>query len=163
MNMKFLSAAILAAALPVMSQAATISSTENVNDYNYTSFSIKSGDSNVTTWEVGSQAYAISEVAFTINGVGASSNFVYVTVTAPTGHSNTWALNTSKTTGEIILPGFTATSSFAISFAYDAAGTRPLPVTYTFNATPIPVPAAGALLVSALAGLGFAKRRRNKA
>ena len=68
--------------------------------------------------------------------------------------------------GYTSVPGFSTSDSFTITLSYlgTPTGSVPLQGTYAFTATPvIPVPAAGVLLVSALAGLGaVAKRRRNK-
>lgn len=167
MNKSIFSAAFLAAALPVAAQAATVSAGSNG-----AAFALLPGTSYSETWEVG-EAFNISDVVFTLIGstTEAVDDIESVTVGANgLGTAQDWTVLTfggQVTVGYTYVPGFSTSDNFIVTLSYaDApAGAIPLYATYAFSATPvIPVPAAGVLLVSALAGLGaVAKRRRNKA
>lgn len=58
---------------------------------------------------------------------------------------------------------FVTSEDFTLSVTYAAGGSYDLSVGYAFYAAPVPVPAAGILLATALAGMGIATTRRKKA
>ncbi|MFT3687817.1 VPLPA-CTERM sorting domain-containing protein [Paenirhodobacter sp.] len=165
MKMAF-TAAVLALAAPVAVNAATVTAGSNGE-----AFTLKPGETHSTVWNAG-QAFDISQIGYTLNGAGldtvVKSNIEKVLAEGNGFTGTTWEYITVP--GGKVTFGFSysdefaidAGKSFAISMAYDAAGTQDLQATYTFTATPaaVPVPAAGMLLVSALAGLGAAKRRK---
>ncbi|RWR29849.1 hypothetical protein D2T29_13765 [Sinirhodobacter populi] len=167
MNKSIFSAAFLAAALPVAAQAATVSAGSNG-----TAFTLDPGTSYSEIWEVG-EAFNISDISFTLNGAttAAVDDIQSVVVGANgLGQAQNWSITTFGglvSVGYTYVPGFTTSDNFIVTLSYANApsGSVPLQATYAFTATPVvPVPAAGILLVSALAGLGVAaKRRRNKA
>ncbi|RWR26517.1 VPLPA-CTERM sorting domain-containing protein [Sinirhodobacter populi] len=162
-----LKAAALALALPVSAQAATIA----VNNSDIQT--LRSGAAYAETWSTNGNTYAISAISFTINGTYAKDDIpnVYVSRDGGTTKYNDWFIFSggNQSIGYLFLDGFTTSSDFTITMDY-TSGSSTLLATYLFTAeeiTPplpaVPVPAAGILLVSALAGLGVAKRRRNKA
>ncbi|MFC3060272.1 VPLPA-CTERM sorting domain-containing protein [Paenirhodobacter populi] len=169
MNMKaVLSAATVALALPLAAEAATVNLNEGFN-YAYTTLATSTTASYTydvaegTTWN-------ISDISFTANG--AYSNISLITITVANGGVvetyGEW-IPGAGTTATLSALGFTTSSDFTIEYTYAAGGTAPVLVNHMFTATEVPdvpavpVPAAGILLVSALAGLGIAKRRAKKA
>ncbi len=171
MSMKFLSAAFLAAALPVATQAATVTTGSNG-----AAITLIPGQQYSETWTT-SSAFDISEIGYTLIGASTTAaavvgNINLVTAGVDGDTTTVWEI-ISLSGGQVTIgytelqsDGFTATgnSSFIITLSYAGTGTFPLQATYAFTATPVvPVPAAGILLVSAVAGLGIAARRNKKA
>ncbi|HEY0214440.1 MAG TPA: VPLPA-CTERM sorting domain-containing protein [Paenirhodobacter sp.] len=170
MYMKFLPAAFLAAALPVVAQAATVTTGSNG-----AAFTLVPGQQYSETWTTATP-FSISEIGYTLIGAGkttsaVSGNINLVTAGVDGDTSNVWEivpLQGGKVTigyTELKSEGFetAGNSSFIITLSYAGTGTSPLQATYAFTATPVvPVPAAGVLLMSAIAGFGVVARRRNK-
>ena len=156
-----LKAAALALVLPMAAEAATVSTGIN---WDMTALTPASGTYSID-FETGGTTWDISDVSFTANG--AWSDIQQVTIqfsNDPTIYS-VWTQG-QGTTATLAAESFTTSDDFTITYTY--AGTGLVLVSTTFEATEavlpaVPVPAAGILLVSALAGLGIAKRRRNKA
>lgn len=171
MNMKTtISAAALALSLPLAAEAATISTTS----MNSNMFMISSGNEYGVTYETLGNTYAINTISFTLNSTdetaAADMPLVYVSVDGQKTGYNEWDITVfgGNTVGYLFLDGFTTSSDFTVSIDYASGGSSTLMATYGFTASEttlpaVPVPAAGVLLVSALAGLGFAKRRGKKA
>ncbi|RWR08159.1 VPLPA-CTERM sorting domain-containing protein [Paenirhodobacter populi] len=169
MNMKaVLSAAAVALTLPLAAEAATVNLNEGFN-YAYTTLATSTTAS--FTYDVAEGAtWNISDISFTANG--AYSNISLITITVGNDsvfeQYGSWTPG-AGTTATLLATGFTTSSDFTITYTYAAGGTAPVLVNHLFTATEtaplpaVPVPAAGVLLLSALAGLGVAKRRRNKA
>lgn len=169
MNTSIFSAAFLAAALPVAAQAATVSVGSNG-----TAFTLIPGTSHSDTWEIADTLgpLSISDIVFTLIGTTAAAAGGIETVTISIDalqqeqEWTTFVYGGLVAIGYTSVPGFSTSDDFTVTLSYLGApnGSVPLQATYAFTATPvIPVPAAGVLLVSALAGLGVvAKRRRDR-
>ncbi|WP_164885815.1 VPLPA-CTERM sorting domain-containing protein [Paenirhodobacter populi] len=154
-------AAALALALPVAAQAATIN-----DGFNFSYNILTSPGTASVSYETAGKTWDIGTISFTANG--SYSDISLVTIT----FSNTGKTYTAWTAGlgntaTLAAEGFTTSSDFTITYTYAEGGSGVVLTNATFDASEVlpavPVPAAGILLVSALAGLGVAKRRRNKA
>ncbi len=160
MNMKhFLLGATFALAAPFAASAATVSSGFNYDIEVLTSGNSVSVDYDVadgTTWTIG-------DISFTANGAWADITSVSVTVSS-TGETYTVWTKGQGNTATLLATGFTTSDDFTVTYTYAAGSTGTVLATATFTATQVldtvPLPAAGLLLGSALAGLGIAKRRK---
>ena len=141
-------AAALAAALPVVAGAATISAGENGGYYVSSDY--------VENWDNGGKTWTISDLTFSA-AFGYSALTVYVNGTA-----YSWQSFGTGTSASLALGDFVISSPLLISVDYQ--GTALALGTYAFSASEalseVPVPAAGLLLATALAGFGVASRRK---
>ncbi|RWR08158.1 VPLPA-CTERM sorting domain-containing protein [Paenirhodobacter populi] len=151
MSIKTYLAATAVALLPVAASAATINEGGNGDYYLNQSYS--------ETWVTGGQTWKITNFDFAA-AAGAAFLAVYVD-----GISYAWENIGVGTTNTLSIPDFTVSDSFSIFVDYLGNGSGPQFAlgTYSFTANVVPVPAAGVLLLSALAGLGIAARRNKKA
>ena len=147
MKMAF-AAATLALAAPVAASAATVTAGENGDYYVSADY--------VQIWDNGGKTWTISELTFSA-AFGYSSLTVYVNGTA-----YPWETFGSGTAASLVLDDFVISSPLLISIDY--TGSKLALGTYAFTASEVlsevPVPAAGLLLTTALAGLGVAARRK---
>lgn len=163
--MTTLKVAALAIALPVVSHAATI-----VEGFNYSFNVLTTGQTQSVDYTTEGKTWDIGTISFTANGSYADIQLVTISF-SNTGESySIWEAG-QGTTASLAAPGFVTSDDFTITYVYASGGAGTVLVNATFNATDVtpdvpaavPVPAAGILFASALAGLGIAKRRRNKA
>ncbi|RWR29850.1 hypothetical protein D2T29_13790 [Sinirhodobacter populi] len=161
MKMHVLAATAFAAILPFAAQAATVTSGFN---YDVAVLTPSTGSYSVT-YEVGDSSWDISPVSFTANGVWSDIQEVTITFSNDPGTIYSLWTQGEGSTATLVADGFTTSDDFIITYLYSGAGVVLATATFTATELPaVPVPAAGVLLVSALAGLGVAaKRRRNKA
>lgn len=151
MSIKTYLAATAVALLPAVAGAATIN--EGGNGFYYYNADY------TETWFAEGKTWKITDFDFA-SAAGAAFLTVYVD-----GISYAWENIGVGTTNTLSIPDFTVSDSFSIFVDYLGNGTPPQFAlgTYSFNASVVPVPAAGVLLLSALAGLGIAARRNKKA
>lgn len=159
--MTTLKVAALAIALPIASQAATI-----VEGFNYNFTTLSTGGTYTVDYDTEGKTWDIGTISFTANGSYADIALVTITFSNSGDTYNVWTPGQGST-ATLAADGFVTSEDFAITYTYALGGSGTVLANATFNATevpaPVPVPAAGFLFVSALAGLGIAKRRRNKA
>ena len=149
MNMKMaFAAATLALASPLAVNAATITAGENGDYYMNADY--------VEAWDNGGKTWTISDLTFSA-AFGYSALTVYVNGTA-----YPWQSFGTGTSASLALGDFVISSPLLISVDYQ--GTALALGTYAFSASEalseVPVPAAGLLLATALAGFGVASRRK---
>ncbi|HEY0214439.1 MAG TPA: VPLPA-CTERM sorting domain-containing protein [Paenirhodobacter sp.] len=159
--MTTLKASAVALALPVAAQAATLTS-----GFNY-DMAVLTPVANAYSvdFETGGKTWDIGTISFTANGAWNDIQLVTITFSNDPTVYSLWEQG-SGTTATLAADGFTTSSDFTISYTYAAGGKGLVLTTATFEASElpaVPVPAAGILLMSAVAGFGVVARRRNKA
>lgn len=154
-------AAFSAVFLPLAAEAALVKSGWNIDQ----SF-LDSGDSVTLSYEAGGKTWSIPTFSFTANGAWADIEKVSIKFSGSATEYTLWEGGQGDT-ATMAVTGFTTSDDFTITYTYAPGGNDEVAVSSSFRATEVlpavPAPAAGILLVTALAGLGVAKRRRNKA
>ncbi|PYE85879.1 hypothetical protein [Pseudoroseicyclus aestuarii] len=158
----YIAAALFATAIPVAAAAAPISA----GDYLTDGFSL-GGDSSTASYSF-EPTGQVKISNFAISGTGGSEGADLVKVSfgvdsTDEGFEEIYQLG-GISAATAFLDGMVTSSPFTLQF--DATGVnKPVSLTYSFDveAAAVPVPAAGGLLVLALAGAGFVSRRKSKA
>jgi len=110
-------------------------------------------------------AIAVTVVGATVNQLGDTYGFTDgVSLYTPPAANTVWAQGVGAF--ESFTFYIAAASSIIFDWTYGAAyasGESGPSIDFSLSASPVPVPAAGFLLLGALGGLGVARRRRRKA
>ncbi|MEI4486987.1 VPLPA-CTERM sorting domain-containing protein [Frigidibacter sp. MR17.14] len=168
-------AAVSAVALSSAAGAATLA----VDEANYDGALLTPNSSYSTTWTSNGTSWDIQGFSFTLNGLSGGNDLPLVTLSFDDGSGaktySDWDIKTSgsRATGTMFLDGFVTDADFTIGFDY-GDGAKNVFANYVFDATvatdggtdpgpaPVPLPAAGVLLLAGVGGLAGVKRLRRK-
>lgn len=165
LNAKFMAAAACAAFLPVAASAVTTNVSQNLSeDWNIYQSIVTAGNSVAITYHTNGGIWIVDDLSLTANGLQA--NIARVSVTLGGVSYSQWVRGAGNT-ATMDIPGFTTSQDFTITYYYNSTNTKSVAVSVSFSAVDppavVPLPAAGLLLVSALAGAGgIASLRRRK-
>ena len=158
-------AAAIALTAPLAASAATINIVKN-GFYSGGEPTLASGSSVSFGFEALEDLRVLNFVSITGNGTNSGNDLTKVSY-GINGVMETFTYTgTSATAAAAVqLPGFKllAGDTFTIDFEYAQGGARTVDVDYSFVTAPVPVPAAGLMLLSGLGGLAIARRRARTA
>ncbi|MEO1364771.1 MAG: VPLPA-CTERM sorting domain-containing protein [Pseudomonadota bacterium] len=166
---KYLMPAALSAALmaPLAAHAVTV---VNIGDEIVESQELAVGGTVMFDFEVGPQDVKLIEFGLTGTGISGGSDVAAVTFTitgpdgnpsAPQGFTTTFNFGTLSIAGTD-LPNLNLLSGSKLSIKFLDGTVAPVDVKVAFDVAPIPLPAAGGMLLTGLAAAGFVARRKKK-
>lgn len=172
---KIILAAALALSLPFGFASNAIAATQVGNieyDASENSYSglavtmLTTGEDFITQWSLPAGSTYTADVAFTLNSVSSTVDLSKVLV-AVNGDDFVSTWTRAGRTATLLISGLTLTANFFTVAVSNLTTPVTIALTTSVYATPntipaVPVPATGLLLLSAVAGIGFVSRRRNK-
>ncbi|MEL7086886.1 MAG: VPLPA-CTERM sorting domain-containing protein, partial [Planctomycetota bacterium] len=168
MNQYLMPAALSAALMaPLAAHAVTV---VNIGDEIVESQVLAVGGTVVFDFEVGPQDVKLIEFGLTGTGISGGSDVAAVTFTitgpdentsAPQGFTTTFNFGTLSIAGTD-LPDLNLLSGSKLSIKFLDGTVAPVDVKVAFDVAPIPLPAAGGMLLTGLAAAGFVARRKKK-
>lgn len=164
MKIKALIAALMVAFTPLAASAVVIDPDVMAGEMSSNSATVPGGTSGaIDTWTY--VAFEPVTIFFSLSGTGMADDLAKLTFNGTSFSSITTQPMGPATAGGFLLP---VTLAMGDSFDIDVAATSALGAATSFTVaysaiTAIPLPAAGWMFVSALAGLGFVSRKRRAA
>lgn len=164
-------AAAALAALPMMASAVTVNTDISLGDAPSVPAAVAPTDSGATFNFTALDRFAVDEISLTANGsnsgqdiLGSSYSVLVngLTTLAPTAFSNVISFGTQGI-GFAFVPGGIFNTGDVFTVVFDENSPRALSYTVSFTTSPIPVPAAGLLLLTALGGAAALRRRKTAA